>query len=71
MAVAIRKWLKLHPGSRIDNRVVTHVQGQIGRDEAGDFACGRHYRKLQRSQAGNWLCPVSNCDTRIETEAVS
>ena len=71
MAVAITKWLNLHPGSRIDSRVVTHVQGQIGRDEADDFVCGKHYQKLRMSQAGDWSCPVSSCDTRIETEAVS
>lgn len=71
MTVAIEKWLNLHPGSRIDGRVVTHVQGQIGRDEAGGFACGKHYRKLRMSQSGNWSCPASGCNTRVETEAVS
>ncbi|MFQ5857622.1 MAG: hypothetical protein ACE5LU_18610 [Anaerolineae bacterium] len=71
MAVVIRRWLNLHPGSRLDNRIVTWVQGQIGRDQAGDFACGKHYQKLRIDQSGNWSCPVSNCDTRVETEAVS
>lgn len=71
MAVAIKNWLNFHPGSRIDNRVVTRVNGQIGRDNAGDFACGKHYEKLRLSQAGNWSCPMQNCDTRIETEPAS
>lgn len=71
MAVTIKKWLNLHPGSRIDNRVVRYIQGQIGRDESGDFACGKHYRKLQVSQSGSWLCPISSCNTRIETELAS
>lgn len=71
MTVAIERWLNLHQGSRVDGRVVTKVQGQIGRDRGGDFACGEHYRKLQMSQSGNWSCPVSGCDTRIETETVS
>ncbi len=69
MAVAIKKWLKLHTGSRVNNRVVTRVEGLIGRDADGDFACGQHYRKLQQGQAGNWSCPISNCETRIETES--
>ena len=71
MTVMITKWLNLHPGSRIGNRVVTRVQGRIGRDNAGDLVCGRHYRRLQMGQAGNWSCPLSGCDTRIETGAVS
>lgn len=71
MAVAVKKWLNLHPGAHIDNRVVERVQGQIGRDESGDLACGRHYRKLQLGQGGNWSCPLSSCDTRIETKAAS
>ncbi len=71
MAVAIKKWLNLHPGARIDNRVVERVQGQIGRDASGDLACGRHYRKLLVNQSGDWSCPLSNCDTRIDTKPPS
>lgn len=71
MAVAIEKWLNLHAGSRLDARVVTLVQGRIGRDKAGDFACGEHYQKLRMDQSGNWSCPISNCTTRIETKAAS
>jgi hypothetical protein len=71
MAVKIKKWLNLHPGSRVENRVVTKVHGQIGRAETGDLACGKHYTRLQASQSGTWSCPISNCETRIETEAVS
>jgi hypothetical protein len=50
---------------------VTRVLGQIGRDDDGDLACGKHFRKLQVSRAGNWSCPVANCETRVETEPVS
>ncbi|MFQ5595625.1 MAG: hypothetical protein ACE5HA_15875 [Anaerolineae bacterium] len=71
MAVAIKKWLNLHPGAYIENRVVERVQGPIGRDESGELACGRHYRKLQLGQSSNWSCPLSNCDTRIDTKLAS
>lgn len=71
MTVKVERWLNLHSGSRIQGRVVTKVHGQIGRDEAGDFACGKHYRKLRVSQSGNYACPITGCTTRIETEPVS
>lgn len=71
MTVAIKRWLKLHPGARLDNRVITLVQGRIGRDESGDFACGTHFEKLRLNQAGTWFCPRAGCDTKVETQQVS
>jgi hypothetical protein len=71
MTVNIDHWLNLHPGSRIEGRVVTNLEGQIGRAETGEFACGIHYRPLRRSQAGNWTCPITGCITRIETRPAS
>ncbi len=68
MTVKIENWLNLHPGSRIQGRVITKIRGQVGRDEAGDLACGEHYRKLRSSQSGNYTCPITGCTTRIETE---
>jgi hypothetical protein len=70
MAVHIKRWLKLHPGSRFDNRMVTLVKGRIGRDTDGDFACGVHFEKLRLNQAGTWSCPRPGCETRIETKQV-
>lgn len=68
--VKIEHWLNLHQGCRIDGRVITTIKGQIGRDGAGDLACGEHYRKLRVGQSGNYTCPVTGCDTHIETELV-
>lgn len=69
--VKIENWLNLHPGSRIDGRVVTQIHGQVGRDEAGDLACGKHYRKLRLNQGGTYTCPITGCTTHIETELAS
>ena len=69
MAVMVKKWLKLHPGSRLNGRVVTKVVGRIGRDPGGGLVCGKHYLRLRPNQSGTWTCPISACKTVIETEA--